>query len=222
MTQCPKHNHWSYESDCWQCFKESNSTAFDITSDFIEEQRKAADKIQGTNIVKPSKFSPYTRAEREERRKEVARLHFEKGMPGIRIAEAMKVDKNTIYSDLRAIYRELARPGNSTAEAYDRFYVRLEMQRARLEDYLSKENDIQTKLMIERQLADIESKLLRAEERIYDNANKIRSAVADQINKYCEENKLDYRVLNLQELLKISSGGWKSFMTVLRKERIIA
>ncbi len=200
---------------------ESKGTAFDITSDFIEEQRKAADKIQGTNIVKPSKFSPYTRAEREKRRKEVARLHFEKGMPGIRIAEAMKVDKNTIYADLKAIYRELARPGYSTAEAYDRFYVRLEMQRARLEEYLSKESDVQTKLMIERQLTDIESRLLKADERIYDNTNKIRNGVAEHINKYCEENKLDYRVLNLQELLKVSSEGWNSFMTVLRKERII-
>ncbi|GEM_PF-5896211 len=75
---------------------ESKGTAFDVSSDFIEDQRKAAEKFQGTNIVKPSKFSPYSKAEREKRRKEVARLHFEKGMAADEFAKKIKAQIETL------------------------------------------------------------------------------------------------------------------------------
>ncbi|MGI0048744.1 MAG: hypothetical protein ACREAW_04315, partial [Nitrososphaera sp.] len=65
-------------------------SGFDIDPEFINESSK-------TNLVKPrKKFAPYTKAERLKRRKEVYRLHFELGVPAIRIADMMNVDKNTI------------------------------------------------------------------------------------------------------------------------------
>ena len=218
MTQCPKHLHWDWNTDCWQCFKESEASAFDVSPEFIEGQKKIP---LNRKLVKPSKFSPYTRSERERRRNEVARLHFEKGLPGLKIAEMMKVDKNTVYADLKAVYRELARPETSTNDAYARFYVRLEMQRGRLEEYLSKEGDVQVRLTIERQLTDIESRLLQAEQRIHDSHVTLLTKTAASINDYCEEQSLDFRVLNLLELVRVSPDGYSAYMKVLKRERVI-
>lgn len=47
------------------------------------------------------KFAPFTRSQRRKRRAEVYKLHFEHGMPATRIAEMIKVDRNTINNDLK-------------------------------------------------------------------------------------------------------------------------
>lgn len=82
---------------------EESSAGFDVSPDFIEENKKI-------NLVRPrKKFAPYTKAERLKRRKEVYRLHFELGIPAIRIADMMNVDKNTVNNDIQLLYRELGK-----------------------------------------------------------------------------------------------------------------
>jgi hypothetical protein len=70
-----------------------------VSREFIEENRRL-------NLVKPrKKFVPYTKVERVRRRKEVYRLHFELGIHAVKIAEMMKVDKNTVNNDIQLLYR---------------------------------------------------------------------------------------------------------------------
>lgn len=194
---------------------------FGISPEFIEEQKQASAKIQGANLVKPrQKFAPYTRAEREKRRKEVYRLHIELGTPAVRIAELMKVDRNTINADIRAIYNELTTP-SSLGDDFTRFTARLEGQRGRLMEYLSKEKDLQAKLMIERQITDIDARLLSASQRIEENAATVFARAAEIINKYMEEQKLNYRAITAQQFLRVSPEGLRAMMNILRKEKVI-
>ena len=85
------------------------------------------------NLVKPrQKFSPYTKMQRKERRNEVYKLHFEHGMPATRIAELMKVDRNTINNDLKILYKKAIRNHDSDLtydEVIEKYLVRLENQR---------------------------------------------------------------------------------------------
>jgi hypothetical protein len=74
--------------------------------EFIEENKKI-----NVNIVKHRqnsrhKFAPFTRSQRRKRKMEVYKLHFEHGVPATRIAEMMKVDRNTINNDLKILYSE--------------------------------------------------------------------------------------------------------------------
>lgn len=50
---------------------------------------------------------PYTKDERTKRQNEVARLHFEYGYSAVKIAEMMKVNRNTINSDIKYLYSEI-------------------------------------------------------------------------------------------------------------------
>ena len=79
----------------------SNFEPFDLQIDqeFIEENKKL-DLVRHRQKHK-HKFAPFTRSQRRKRRMEVYRLHFKKGVPAIRIADMMNVDRNTINNDLK-------------------------------------------------------------------------------------------------------------------------
>jgi hypothetical protein len=79
---------------------------FEINQEFIEENKKL-----NLNLVRHGQnhkriFAPFTKAQRRKRRMEVYKLHFEHGVPATRIAELMKVDRNTINNDLKILYHE--------------------------------------------------------------------------------------------------------------------
>jgi polynucleotide 5'-kinase involved in rRNA processing len=75
-----------------------------IDQEFIEENKKI-DLVRHRQNDK-HKFAPFTRSQRRKRRMEVYRLHFEKGIPAIRIADMTNVDRNTINNDLKILYNK--------------------------------------------------------------------------------------------------------------------
>ena len=44
---------------------------------------------------------PYTKTEQEQRREQVYQMHFEKGMSAVKIADELKVNRNTINDDIK-------------------------------------------------------------------------------------------------------------------------
>jgi hypothetical protein len=115
--------------------------------------------LKKSNLVRPRhKFSPFTHAERKERRDEVYKLHFEHGMPATRIALLMKVDRNTINNDLKILYNKAIKEYNSDMsfdDVIEKQLLRLETQRDRLGLYLCDTNDINSKITIERMITDM-------------------------------------------------------------------
>ena len=87
---------------------EHTSEAVDIN---LNQRNLDEDKQSNSDLVKPRhnskhKFAPYTKSQRRLRRAKVYKLHFEYGMPATRIAEIMKVDRNTINNDLKVLYQK--------------------------------------------------------------------------------------------------------------------
>jgi len=179
---------------------------FEISQEFIEENKKI-------NLVKPrhypkQKFAPFTKAQRRKRRMEVYRLHFENGIPAMRIAHLMKVDRNTINNDLRILYNKALNDYNpndlSLDDILQKQLVRFETQRDRLCLYLSDVNDINNKIAIERLIADIDFKLIGVIERVGQNVVRYWDEIIKHINKIAENEKLDARYTSLFELRRIS------------------
>jgi hypothetical protein len=177
-----------------------DSIDFGISPEFIEEGRKH-------NLVKPrKKFAPYTKAQRRKRRSEVYKLHFELGIPALRIAEIMHVDKNTIYNDLQTLYQEVTEDQDKIgySEFFTKQLVRLETQRTRLLSYLENTKDIEKKLSIERMIADIDFKLATATLKVAHASEEFYDAVIEKTNKMAAANKLNHRYTTFSELIKIS------------------
>jgi hypothetical protein len=160
------------------------------------------------NLVKPrQKFSPFTRAQRKERRDEVYRLHFDNGMPATRIAQLMKVDRNTINNDLKILYNKAMKDYNSDLSFDDviqKQLLRLETQRDRLLLDLCDAKDINSKITIERLIADIDFKVIGLMERLNQNVIQHSNELIEHVNKIAEKEKLKTRYTSLFELYRIS------------------
>lgn len=191
-----------------------NFDPFDLQIDqaFIEENKKI-------NLVRhrqnhKHKFAPFTRSQRRKRRMEVYRLHFEKGIPAIRIADMMNVDRNTINNDLKILYSKALNDYNPNEMTFDdilqKQLVRLETQRDRLGQYLYEAKDLNCRITIERLIADIDFRLLGVIERFNQNIVRFWDEVIKQINKSAENEKLKTRYTSLFELNRISIDSRKS------------
>ncbi len=172
-----------------------------------------------SDLVKPRqnakhRFAPYTKTQRRLRRSEVYRLHFEHGMPATRIAEMMKVDRNTINNDLKVLYQKALSDYNPDNMSFDEIIekqlVRLETQRDRLGLYLCDVNDINSKISIERLIADVDFKLIGAIEKVNHNSNRVVNEIIKGVNKMAESNNIKLRYTSLFELHKISLDSRKS------------
>lgn len=176
------------------------------------------------NLVKPrQKFAPYTHAERKKRRREVYNLHFEHGMPAIRIAQLMNVDRNTVANDLKFLYRQALSDYSiddmSLDEIIEKQLVRLETQRDRLGLYLSDAEDVTTKVTVERLIADIDFRVLSAIEKINHNTGQFWDQIIKAANKVAETHNLTIRYTSLFELQKISIDSRKS-LDEIKKEAL--
>jgi hypothetical protein len=164
--------------------------------------------IKKPNLVKPRhKYSPFTRAQRKERRDEVYRLHFENGMPATRIAQLMKVDRNTINNDLNILYKKAIKDYNSDMtfdDIIEKQLLRLETQRDRLLLDLCDAKDINSKITIERLIADIDFKVIGLMERLNQNLAQHWDTIVEHVNKIAEKENLKIRYTNLYELYRIS------------------
>jgi hypothetical protein len=191
---------------------------FEIDQKLIEGNKKI-------NLVRPrqnprQKFAPFTKSQRRKRRMEVYRLHFEKGIPAMRIAHLMKVDRNTINNDLRILYSKALNdynPEMSLDDILQKQLVRFETQRDRLGLYLSDANDINSKIAIERLISDIDFKLIGVIERVGHNVVRYWDEIIKQINKIAENEKLNARYTSLFELRRISIESGQS-LNKLREE----
>lgn len=194
---------------------DSAEMPFNISPEFIEENKKI-------NLVKPrQKFAPYTKAERTKRRQEVYRLHFEQGISSIKIAERMNVDRNTINNDIQLAYKELYK--ESEHVEFDYFYAkqvaRLESQRTRLLSYLDNTSEVEKKLAIERQITDIDFKLISIATKLYYGGLNFWDAVYKKYNDVAEKKNLDYRLTTIFEAIKIPPKARKRLDELL-KERM--
>jgi hypothetical protein len=196
---------------------------FEINQEFIEENKKVNLNLVRHGQNHKGKFAPFTKSQRRKRRMEVYKLHFEHGVPATRIAELMKVDRNTINNDLKILYREALNDYNpddmTLDDSLQKQLLRLETQRDRLGLYLCDAKDINNKIAIERLIADIDFKLIGAIEKVNHNASRFWDEIIKGVNKIAEIKKLDIRYTSLFELHKISIDSRKS-LNKLREEAL--
>jgi hypothetical protein len=181
---------------------------FEINKEFIGENKNINLHLVRHGQNHKQKFAPFTRSQRRKRRMEVYKLHFEHGVPATRIAELMKVDRNTINNDLKILYRKALNDYNpdnmSLDDILEKQLLRLETQRDRLGIYLSGAKDINNKIAIERLIADIDFKLIVAIEKMHHNASRFWEQIIKELNKTAQHEKLNGRYTSLFELRQIS------------------
>jgi len=117
--------------------------------------------MQNISKLGNKKGGPYTKNQQEKRRNEVYRLHFEFGYPAQKIAGILKINRNTVNSDINFCYSQLSldwenRDGKKLiVKQLERF----ELQRSRLYEELDKCNVLSEKITVEKLILDIDQKI---------------------------------------------------------------
>lgn len=161
-----------------------------INSAFIEENK---------NLVKPMQKSsaPYNKKDRFARRQEVYRLHFELGYTAIKVSELMKINRNTINNDVKYWYSKLAKEW----KVYDihgwiiKQINRLESQRSRLLEELGKHEDLESRILIEKLILEIDEKLSKTLLSVSKTIESINEISINKINDWMEKNGMEHRFL---------------------------
>jgi len=110
---------------------------------------------------KNKKGGPYSKKDRDSRIDEVCRLHFEYGYSAKKISELIKVNRNTINSDIKQLYLTLETNWEKTSAVslLQSHVTSVIAQKRRLREELDNTEKLSEKLAIEKIILQVESKI---------------------------------------------------------------
>jgi len=170
--------------------------------------------------TKSKKGGPYTKQQQEKRRDEVFKLHFEYGYSATQISEMLKINRNTINSDVSFLYSKLRGEMNeeSTDNWLDKQFTRLESQRVRLRKELDIEITLQERLQVEKMILDLDSKISSLAIKIATANQKIWDDSIEWINNWMKENNHEDRYMSFGSLYTIPKKSREKIKQLLHSK----
>lgn len=174
---------------------------FDITQEFLEEE-----KLDKTGQFS-KKGGPYSKFDRKKRRDEVFKLHFEHGITSVKISQMMKVNRHTISKDIEFWQERLSEEWKKSdlGSWAMKIIHRFEIQRTRLYRELESQNRVQDKIIYEKLISDIDSKIIQTMLKLGATEEIIVEISKNTINKILEEQHIPGHLYNMHELQKVSN-----------------
>ena len=187
-----------------------------VTSKFVAGNQTFCKTLKSKN----KKGGPYSNTDRDVRRDEVRRLHFEFGYSAKKISELMKINRNTINGDVQYWYSKTAKKWkNSSPESLIAKNIeRLELQRTRLREELDAVMNFHEKITIENMILQVESKICQIELKLSDSIERSHKRAADKLNEWMKENKKTNRYLLHSDFVKISQKSYEKIRHLLKEE----
>ena len=189
---------------------------FNISDDFIETNKKFKPN------TRRKKGGPHTKQEIIDRKNEVYRLHFEYGYSARKIADLMKVNRNTVNGDINNWYSKILDNANMVdpSDAVVINLQRLDIQRSRLREQLDKAETFQEKLALERLILEIDSKILNTHNKVTDSIRNLVAYSTERLNNWMKENKKDDRFLTLFDTISVSKKAREKINNIINQDRL--
>jgi len=188
---------------------------FEVSKEFIDDSKKIPLKNK-----KKKKGGPYTISERDKRRNEVFRLHFEYGYSARKIADMMKISRSTINADISFWFEKTVT--NWQYADPRRFVIktitRLDVQRTRLRESLDKISKPQEKNQIEKLIFEIDSKILQVQMKIVDSSLNINERVTKGLNYWMKEFRSNKRFLSYLDVYAVSQPNMEKIKKIRKDE----
>lgn len=174
-----------------------------LGDDFVAENQSLCKPMQKSS-------APFNKKERFARRQKVFELYFIRGIPATKIADLIKVNRNTINSDIQFWWSQLGKEWDyhDVNSWVMRQLKRLESQRARLMTYLENEDSTEGKLSIERLLLDIDNRISQ----IFINTKYSSDQMVDKsvklLNEWAGNQKLGKLFLRKTDLTFVADEDY--------------
>jgi len=188
----------------------------EISSEFYQENMNDL----GQFMPKSHKRGPYTKHELEKRRNEVYRLHFEYGYSARKIAELMKINRNTINGDIKYWYSKISKSNDIQPESsVFPILERLDIQRTRIREYLDKTSDISEKITIEKMLLDLDYKIVNIHQKMSETSRTVMDFAIKFLNEHLESTNQKERYLTFEQKLATSESAIKKINKIIAQDK---
>ena len=189
----------------------------EIELNFLEENESNLSQF----MPKSRKRGPYSKQEKESRRNEVYRLHFDYGYSARKISELMKVNRNTINGDISYWYSKVTSNHNVFDPEIDILIClkRFEVQRTRLRIQTDTTTEFHDKIALERLILDIDSKILQVYQKLGESSKRIMDAVTTNLNHEMKNQKKDTRYMLLFDKITASKRAKEKIEQIIREDR---
>jgi len=192
----------------------TSNDLLEVTDEFLQQNKKIKNSKR--------KGGPYSQKDRDARQNEVYRLHFEYGYSARKIAELMKVNRNTINSDLDYWYYKILK-NVDILNPESLIVVTLEkmnIQKSRLREQLDKTIKNSERITIERLIYDINSKVLSTYEKLIFSPFRVHKLLTDRLNDYMKKNKKPDRFLTLFDTVLVSEKAHRKIQRIIDDDEL--
>jgi len=170
--------------------------------------------------LETKKGGPYTKQQQEDRKNEVFKLHFEYGYSAVQISEMLKINRNTINSDVSFLYSELhdGMDKKSSDDWLNKQLMRLESQRTRLRKELDKDITLQETLQVEKLILDLDSRISSLVIKIITSKQMRMDSVVAYLNSWMKEKGHEDRYLSSDSLYRIPEKSKEKIFELLNEK----
>jgi len=187
-----------------------------ISKDFLKQNSRYA------KIKRPAKKGgPYSKIDKDARRDEVYRLYFDYGYSARKIAELMKIHRNTINGDVQFWYSKISRnihiinPETSIILQLKK----MEIQQIRLRECLDKVKSHSEQITIERLIFDINSKIMHTVQKLADSKIRNQERAAEWLNNQMSKNNWPERTLTYFDTISVSPKSYERIRRIINEDR---
>jgi len=192
----------------------NSNDVIQVSKEFINEQAKLSKKVS-------KKAGPYNKHDRNKRRKEVFRLYFDLGYSAVKISEMMKINRNTINSDIKYWYKSLSKEweDNNSDSWIIKQVNRFENQRTRLMKYLRQESEIKNKLKIEKMIFDIDYQIAQIVIKFRVTLEDIDETICEKFNELCKKYRIPESIIYGENILHAKHSTIDKIWKLIREDK---
>ncbi|MGI0056041.1 MAG: hypothetical protein ACREAK_01570, partial [Nitrosarchaeum sp.] len=167
------------------------------------------------------KGGPYSKTDKDKRRNEVYRLHFDYGYSARKIAELMKINRNTINRDIDYLHHKISK-NLEFSDIEKKIFTtlqRMEIQQSRLREQLDKTTSNSERITIERLILDINYKILQINQKLIESNIRINAQVRDRMNDFLKNEKIKGGFVSYFDTIIVSKNAQEKIQRIISEEK---
>ncbi|MEX1053446.1 MAG: hypothetical protein WEC35_03460 [Nitrosopumilaceae archaeon] len=148
-------------------------------------------------------------------------MHFEYGYSATKIAQLMQVNRNTINGDIGYWYSQVVKKWYRIDPVYSivKQIESLEVQKSRAREELDKITNPHEKIVFERLIFYIDSKIMQIRLKIYESSARIHELATKWLNDWMKKNKKDERYMTWFDVIKVSEKARDRINKIIKEDR---
>jgi len=193
----------------------------DISPDFYgNKKQKLCQTMPKSGSVK-KEGGPYPEPQKKIRRDEVFKLHFDYGYSARKIADMMKVNRNTVNSDIAFGYSQLQKQDDtiSVDNWLNKLLYRLETQRSRLAEKLDRITGFTNPLLLEKMIFEIDTKLTQIMLKLQTTNQLQYDSTLKMFNDWLEQHGYKERYVLWGQTLKVTPDTSKRIKQIIHSDK---